>query len=261
MFVLKAKHIILDMFKFRLINRTAILIAIFTLLLNTAEGYGNDFDEFEDEFVVEAGGTSVPSPVFDPLAGYNRFVFSVNDKAYSWIVEPVARSYAFIVPESPRIAIHRFFANLRFPIRLVNNVLQGDFQDAAAEATRFGLNTTVGILGFFDPAAVSYGIHAREEDFGQTLGRFGVGDGVPLVLPLLGPSNLRDAFGKIPDYFLDPGTYIQPGTVRASVRICELENGTSLKLGEYEDLKEASLDPYTFFRDAYKQNRDERIKR
>lgn len=218
------------------------------------------FAEFEDTQL-----DSRESAAFDPLIGYNRFMFQFNDKMYFWIMKPVARGYGKVVPEKGRIAINRFFKNLGFPIRFVNNVLQGKFKYAGVETLRFLVNSTVGILGFFDPASIRLNLQAHEEDFGQTLGRYGAGEGFPVVLPFLGPSNLRDIFGMIPDFFLNPVAYIGSDSDKlfnktfVLITAGELINRTSLNIGIYENLKQDALDPYIFMRDAYKQNRNSKI--
>ena len=224
----------------------------------TTETRADEFAEFADEFPEPSGGPEAKR-ASDPLSGYNRFMFAVNDRLYLWVLKPVASGYATIAPEGGRVAISRFFRNLAFPQRFVNNVLQGELRDAGVECARFGINTTVGILGLFDPAQSGWKLSPREEDFGQTLGRYRVGDGFPLVLPLFGPSNLRDAVGLIPDGFLNPVNYLEPIIAKLGVQAGEKLNYTSLHLGEYESLKKAALDPYVFLRDAYKQNRDKRI--
>lgn len=217
----------------------------------------DDFDMFEEDIAAE--GMAEQEPVSDPLIGLNRTIFKINDFLYLRLMEPVAGAYGFVVPEGARIGVKRFFRNLGWPARVVNTCLQGKLGDAGTETKRFVINSTIGVLGFWDPALNRYGMEPALEDFGQTLAVYGIGDGPPVTLPFFGPSNLRDALGKIPDHFLNPVSYLDPWEISAGVRVVEVENETSLRIGEYGDLKEAALDPYTFFRDAYKQNRDQRI--
>jgi len=221
------------------------------------EGADMDFDLFGDEYA-ETDAVE-QEPVSDPLMGFNRAMFKANDFLYLRLVEPVASAYGFVTPEGARIGVKRFFKNLGWPQRVVNNCLQGKFGDAGTETKRFVINSTVGVLGFWDPALNRYGIEPVAEDFGQTLAAYGIGAGPPVTLPFFGPSSLRDAMAKIPDHFLNPVSYLDPWGLRAGVRVAEVENATSLRVGEYGEMKEAALDPYTFFRDAYKQNRDQRI--
>jgi phospholipid-binding lipoprotein MlaA len=215
-----------------------------------------DDDEFELEDEFEAAATEPP---IDPLSGYNRVMTQVNDKFYFWLLKPVSQGYRFVVPEGGRLAVSRFFNNLLMPVRFVNNLLQLKVKQAGTELARFGINTTVGVLGFGDPAANSFGLQAYPEDFGQTLGHYGVGGGFHIVLPLLGPSNLRDTLGLIPDYYLDPVSYIDDSKTELGVRAYRQVNHTSLHIGEYESLKKDAIDFYTFLRDSYEQRRIKQI--
>ena len=201
---------------------------------------------------------SVPQ-VYDPLSGYNRFMTTVNDKLYFWVLKPVARGFEFVIPEPGRLAISRCFKNILFPVRLVNNLLQLKIKRAGIESARFGVNTTIGILGFGDPARSWLDLNACDEDFGQTLGAYGVGSGFYLVLPIFGPSNARDTLGMFPDYFLNPINYIDSYALQAGVQSFGKFNYTSLHLGEYEGLKKDAIDFYSFMRDAYEQNRKMKI--
>lgn len=207
-------------------------------------------DEFDEESVQQ---------VFDPLSGYNRFMTHVNDKLYFWVLKPVAKGFALVIPEPGRLAIHRCFKNVLFPVRLVNNLLQLKIKRAGIESARFGVNTTIGILGFSDPAKSWLNLDEYNEDFGQTLGSYGVGSGFHLVLPILGPTNARDAVGMIPDYFLNPINYIGNVKIEVSVNAVDKFNYTSIHLGEYESFKKDALDFYLFMRDAYEQNRKMKI--
>ena len=213
-----------------------------------------DFDEFDNEFSGDDNANTN-----DPLESYNRVMFSVNDKAYLWVVEPVAKGYGKVVPEKGRVAVSRAFGNLAFPKHFINNMLQGKFSAAGVEAGRFGLNTTLGLLGLFDVADTRYGLAPEQEDFGQTLARYRVGHGFPLVLPLLGPSSLRDTVGLVGDYMTDPVSYIDPSGLRLGVRAYKRTNGASLRVGEYRKLRDDAVDPYRFFRDVYRQHRDSKI--
>ena len=215
--------------------------------------------EDEDFALEEEFGTPETKEVFDPLSGYNRAMTKVNDKLYFWVLKPVAKGYRFVVPTTARRGIVRFFNNLLFPVRFVNNILQLKFKGAGVELSRFCINSTVGVLGFGDPAKSWLDLDPYPEDFGQTLGHYGVGSGFHIVLPLLGPSNLRDAVGLVPDFYLDPVTYIEKDEEQFAVRSLDKINYTSLHLGEYESLKKDAVDFYTFMRDAYEQNRDKKI--
>ena len=143
----------------------------------------------------------------DNLEPFNRGVFSFNEFLLKYIADPILSGYNFIVPESARESISNFYKNILFPVRFINNGLQGEWEDAEIELKRFSLNTTVGILGFFDPAS-KQGLRTLDEDTGLTFQKWGWEDPNYLVLPALGPSSTRDALGKIPDYFMSPPTYI-----------------------------------------------------
>ena len=225
-------------------------------------------DEFDDEFDDPA-----EQEVFDPLSGYNRVVTGLNDWFYTWVLDPTARGYRWVVPEGGRRAVGRFFKNLLFPVRFVNNALQAKFKNTGEETGRFVINSTVGLFGFFDPAKSWFGLERHQEDFGQTLGHYGVGGGFHLVLPLLGPSNLRDSLSLYPDFLTDPtnskfvvrrenGGHVLYGDSELApigTKVVEVVNYTSLHIGEYENLKKDALDLYPFLREVYEQNRDKKI--
>ncbi len=214
-----------------------------------------EFDDFEEEFTLAPG-----EEVIDPFEGYNRFMTDFNDLVYLYMLDPVARGYRFVIPEGARRSVNKFFHNLLYPVRVVNNMFQAKFQRSGTETMRFLINTTIGILGFFDPAKEWFGLEPYEEDFGQTLGFWGVGSGPHFVLPFLGPSNLRDTISLYPDWETDPVLSLDPVQVRWGVRIYEELNDTSLHIGEYESFKKGAVDWYLFLRDAYEQNRTKKIK-
>ncbi len=216
----------------------------------------DEMDEFEEEF-----GDATENEVFDPLEGYNRAMTTFNDKLYFWVLKPIAQCYRWIVPECVRKGIDRFFTNLMYPVRFVNNVLQLKVKNAGEETLRFVTNTTIGVLGFWDPAKEWFDLEAHEEDFGQTLGYYGVGAGPHVVLPFFGPSNLRDAFSMYPDTkYLDPKTlYLETTEQQVGVVVFEGVNNVSLRIGEYESIKKDAFDLYLFLRDGYEQIRIKEI--
>jgi phospholipid-binding lipoprotein MlaA len=197
--------------------------------------------------------------VADPLMGLNKLMFVFNDKAYFWVLKPVARGYKAVVPEIARKGVRNFFFNLGMPVRFVGCLLQGKGRAAGGEIGRFVLNTTVGVLGFGNPASKYPVLNPDAEDLGQTFGRYGIGNGIYLVWPILGPSTLRDSVGDVGDWFLDPVSYVDPMLARYSIKAADMINDTSLRIGEYESLKDAAIDPYTAFRDAYLQYRREKV--
>lgn len=223
----------------------------------------SDISQEEDEFADEFGDET--KEVFDPLEGYNRMMTKVNDKIYLYAFNPLSKGYAFITPKPLRVGISNVFDNLKFPIRFVNNLLQFKFDHSIKELGRFMVNSTVGVLGLFDMATKA-GIQRYDEDFGQTLGYWGVGSGFHIVLPFLGPSNLRDTLGFAVDTAIAPTTnsglkYQIPKNDLESLGYTSLYyvNKNSLHFGEYENLKKDALDVYTFFRDSYEQKRAKEI--
>ena len=223
----------------------------------------DEFDEFDDEF------QDTKVEVFDPLSAYNRVMTSFNDGVYTYALNPIATGYANVLPQTARIGIANFFSNLLFPLRFANNLLQLKFQNSAEELGRFLINSTFGLAGFKDPAKTELGWEEHNEDFGQTLGFYGVGEGFHVVLPLLGPSNLRDIVGLATDSYINPLSatgasdiqYKIPNNTLQSVGITSGKtiNSTSLKLGQYESIKEDALDLYPFLRDIYNQARQKQI--
>ncbi len=238
-------------------RRTLKLLTIsFSSFLSLAVSHAqdSDFDEFESEFEEQN-----VEEISDPLIKCNRFFYRANDSLYEWVLRPVAKGYGKVVPEGGRTSINKFFKNIAFPIRFVNNILQLKPKGTGVEFSRFAVNSTVGILGFFDPAKSCMDLEPYDEDFGQTLGHYGVGGGAPIILPFFGQSNVRDAIGQIPDYFLNPLSYITPVYASTAVKIYDKENLLSLHYQELDSLREEALDPYVFFRDVYQKTRKNKI--
>jgi phospholipid-binding lipoprotein MlaA len=209
--------------------------------------------EEPEEVVVET--------IADPLEPINRAFFLFNDKFYFWLLKPVASGYKAVLPQVVRVSVRNFFSNVSTPIRLVNCLLQAKFECGGTETIRFLLNTTIGIAGLFDPAKTEFHIQKRETDFGATLGVWGIGPVIYFNWPILGPSSLRDTVGYVGDLFLDPTNYLITSTpINLAIKSYYQVNETSLTLGEYEDFKEAALDPYIALKDAYYQYRQNKIK-
>lgn len=222
-------------------------------------------DEFLDEEEEDLAGLNgeEAAPVADPLEGFNRLIFKINDKLYFWFLRPVALGYSHVVPEPGRVAVRRFFANAYTPVRFANNVLQFKFKNAAEEVARFVINTTLGVAGFMDPAKKWWNMEMHEEDFGQTLGFYGFGPGLYLNLPVFGPSNIRDTIGMVADIFASPTAYILPNDreIVVGINAYQKVNEASLNIGLYEGIKRDALDPYIFIRNAYQQHRVSEIKK
>jgi phospholipid-binding lipoprotein MlaA len=208
------------------------------------------FDEEAEEEVVQ---------VADPLSPWNRAMFHFNDKLYFWVLKPLTRGYSAVIPTPVRGGIKNFFHNLTMPIRMVSCILQGKGRAASAELTRFLINSTVGVLGFGNPAKRWSELDPKEEDLGQTLATYGIGDGFYIVWPIFGPSTLRDSVGMIGDWFLNPVSYVHPTEAYMEIRAIDTLNKTSFRIGDYESLKEAAIDPYVAVRNAYIQHRKKKV--
>lgn len=193
--------------------------------------------------------------VYDPWETMNRAIFAFNDKAYFWVMKPVARGWRWLGPEPLRLGIRNFFSNLRAPIRFINAALQGKFRVAGDEITRFAVNSTLGIGGLYDPAKAHWNLDMQIEDTGQTLAHYGVGPGPYLVLPFLGPSNARDAVGLLPDIYYSLVPQVFDGTAYWIAISADIINFLSIDKDTYEGIKRDALDPYLFLRDAYSQYR------
>ena len=203
------------------------------------------FLDEDDEFV----------EVYDPWETFNRGVFWFNDKAYFWVMKPVAKGWRWLAPEPLRLGIRNFFSNLRAPIRFINAALQGKFRVAGDEITRFAVNSTLGIGGLYDPAKAHWDIEMQIEDTGQTLAHYGVGPGPYLVLPFLGPSNARDAVGLLPDIYYSLVPQLFENRYYWIAISADIINFLSIDKDTYEGIKRDALDPYLFLRDAYSQYR------
>jgi phospholipid-binding lipoprotein MlaA len=239
-------------------------LVVFAFANNNSNTNNDDLETgFDSEF------STKNKEVFDPLSGYNRYMTTFNDKVFLNVLNPISKGYAYITPEPIRIGINNFFENIMFPVRFSNNLLQLKFQNSSEELERFVINSLWGLGGVLDSATNELHIKSHKEDFGQTLGFYGVGEGFPIVLPFLGPSNLRDTLGIIPDSYVSvlstTGSsdlnYKIPNNLLQEVGIKTFDtiNSTSLTLGEYESIRKDALDLYPFLRDIYSQARKKQI--
>ncbi|OPY90221.1 MAG: putative phospholipid-binding lipoprotein MlaA precursor [Syntrophus sp. PtaU1.Bin208] len=218
-----------------------------------------DSDDLESDYVPEEG-EEAPATIADPLEPFNRAMYHFNDKFYFWLLKPVSQAYGEVVPEPARISVQNFFSNLAFPLRFLSCLLQADFSGAAKESGRFVVNTLWGIGGLLNPSAKEeLNIPKQNVDLGQTLGIYGVGPGFYIVWPFLGPSSLRDTVDIAGRYFLYPVSYLNPWYAPMAVRGYDAVNDTSLRIGDYEALKGAAIDPYLSIRDAFVQHRKKKI--
>ena len=191
----------------------------------------------------------------DPWQGFNRGIFWFNDKLDVYVLEPVAKGYDFVVPDRAQTSVANFFRNVRFPVVLGNDLLQGKMNAAATETGRFFVNTTVGVVGLFDPAT-DWGLVSPDEDFGQTLGWWGAGTGPYLVLPIFGPSSIRDGAGILVDIPMSVAPFFVNSYILYGARVLEVVNYRAQVLDTAAQAKEASVDYYTFMRNAYLQRRE-----
>jgi phospholipid-binding lipoprotein MlaA len=189
----------------------------------------------------------------DPWESLNRGVYKFNDVLDRAIAKPVAKTYVHIVPQPIRTGVSNFFDNLKMTTVMVNDTLQGKFRASATDLGRFLLNSTVGLGGVLDPAT-SAGLDKNNEDFGQTLGHWGVHAGPFIELPFLGPSDLRDAPSRLVDAYTNPGAYIRNPYVKWSLYTVSLVDSRAALL-PLDDTLQHVYDPYAFIRDAYLQRR------
>jgi len=202
-----------------------------------------------------------PLEEYDPWEKFNEKMFTFNYKVDKYVLKPIAQGYNFIVPDEVQRMIDRGFQNVTFVPRFVNNLLQGKWAGAGREVARFLINSTIGIGGLWDMAKQEWGIEPSKEDFGQTLGLWGVGPGPYLVVPFLPPMTVRDGIGIGVDSAMDPLGYIV-GFIptRLILKVVNIINDRSLSLEAFEGVEETTVDLYTAVRNAYLQRRERQIK-
>jgi phospholipid-binding lipoprotein MlaA len=211
-------------------------------------------DEKSSEDEAELPGFEEEEPVADPFAPWNRLMFHFNDKLYYWVVKPAAKGYNGAIPEPVRTSVGNFFRNVTMPVRFVSSLLAGRVKAAGIELARFGINSTAGLGGLFD-IAKQYHLEKQESDLGLTFGRYGIGEGIYIVWPFLGPSSLRDTVGTVGDAFLDPVNYITPKRDAIAISAYKYFNYAALHITDYEDLVESAVEPYAALKNAYVQHR------
>ena len=199
----------------------------------------------------------------DPLETINRAIFAFNEILQTILLRPLAEIYQFILPDFLEEGVHNILANLRAPVIFANDLLQFEGERALQTIERFVINSTIGIAGFLD-VAEEMGIPGHNEDFGQTLGAWGVGEGFYLVLPLLGPSNPRDVIGKVADIYLDPLLQWAENTNRDEINYSRTGvsglDAYSRVMDDLEKLKETSIDYYAAVRSITRQKREADIR-
>jgi phospholipid-binding lipoprotein MlaA len=214
-------------------------------------GSGGDWDDappWDENTDIDAAIGSIA----DPLEPMNRAFYRFNDKMYVWVLDPVARGYAKVIPVGLRTGINAFFENLYSPVRMVNALLQGDIDKSGIILGRFVINTTAGVLGLADVADQEFGLKKQRADFGQTLGVWGVGNGFYLYWPLIGPSSVRDTVGYSVDGFSRPTFWlIDDWLISGELVTADNLNFLSLNPGFYDEFRKMSFDPYIATRQAY----------
>ena len=193
----------------------------------------------------------------DPFEGFNRASYKFNDALDRAVLKPTAKGYKAIAPQFVETGVSNFFSNLGQPTVILNDLLQAKFKPALSDTGRFLLNTTVGIGGLFDPASKA-GLDRNDEDFGQTLGKWGVPSGPYLMVPFFGPSTVRDGFGSGVDVFSDPVHYVERDAWRYSLQGMNLIDARARRLS-LEDTLNQTYDKYGFIRNAYLQQREYQV--
>ena len=196
----------------------------------------------------------------DPFEHFNESMLTFNRKADDWVLRPAATGYAYVLPQPARASIGRFFENVGVIPRFANDVFQGQFKQAGVETARFATNSTLGVAGLFDPADKWFGLKQEPNDFGLTLAKYGVQEGPYLMLPLLGPSTVRDAVGKVVDGAMNPVAYTAPSNAilyEMAARAVEAVNARSENLTSFDDVDLYSVDLYGAIQDAYLERRQQ----
>ena len=208
---------------------------------------------------------TMPAPVPDPFFYWNKFWFRFNDLFFAGLMRPFAKGYAIVVPKMGRTALANAYQNFIFPIRFINSLLQLNFTKASREFGRFMLNSTFGVGGLVDVAKSDPNLQPGNEDFGQTLGHYGMGEGFYIVWPLLGPSNLRDTIGLAGDAAANPLLWIfgpwvihddyNPWYWPYIIKAADEFNRLPVTLENYDSLVQPAIEPYSAVKDAYIQYR------
>ncbi len=195
--------------------------------------------------------------VMDPFEPVNRSIFRFNELADKYAIRPVAKGYQFVFPAVIRTGVTNFFDNLSYPVDIINAALQGKFKQAGLDTARLAMNTTIGLLGFLDPATDA-GLVKHDEDFGQTLGVWGVPQGPYIMVPIFGPKTIRSGAGDLAGLYVNPQFQMFSSSVQTKLNIVWLINRRSNLIGIDKEIERA-FDRYAFVRDAYIQNREYRL--
>ena len=218
-----------------------------------------DYEDMEDPFA----GTEKDIPILtDPLEGYNRWMFGVNETIYDAVLEPVARGYRDTVHEHLRIGIKNIFSNALAPVKFVSSLLQLEFKKSGQVLARTLINTTLGIGGIADVAGEEYGIEDVNEDFDQAMGYYGIPTGPYVVLPFFGPSTARNIIGRTADALLSPGAMSGASVgLNTGIALEDNVNAASFIVDDKKQLEDSALDEYESVRDFYHQYRHGLLKK
>jgi phospholipid-binding lipoprotein MlaA len=200
------------------------------------------------------GGCATSGNPKDPIEGFNRAMFAFNEGLDTLVLKPVATGYDAVLPSPIQLGVSNFFGNISDLFIGVNNLLQGKVSDGLGDFGRVAINSTIGLLGVFDLAS-EMGIEKHNEDFGQTFGRWGVGDGAYVVLPVFGPRTVRDTVGLVLDVKADPVSNVDHDPTRYASSALRLINDRANVLSADRVIDEAALDKYAYIRGAYLQRR------
>lgn len=234
-------------------SRNVFRLAVFAACLVAGPVLAQTPESIFDEDPIGPVTNRIP----DRLEGFNRAMFKFNDVVYRYTLRPFSKGYRKVVPSTARRGINSFFHNLAFPKRFLGNVLEGKFDGAATETGRFVVNT-VSSLGFAQTANRFPALKERPSDLGHAFGTWGIGHGSYLILPIMGPTSIRDGIGEWASYWLDPVYYLEEWEHRAIANGVRIGNQTPELMDAYAMLETASIDPYIALREAYSVRRNMR---
>jgi len=249
-----------------IITKLSLLMFVPSITINAVADEKPQIEMFEEDSFEEFEEFEEPEKS-DPLFWYNEKMTSINSFLYTYLLIPVAETYDYVTPEIVQTGVTNFFDNLKYPLSVTSNLLQFEFTDALTETERFVINTTIGIGGIFDPATDWLEIDKNYEDLGQTFGTYGIGTGFHIVLPVLGPTNLRDLTGDIINWTVNPLFYngyrnYNPvsSTFSLSLTIGDNISQNEANLKYYQNIISTKYNKYIELKTFYEENRKKLIK-
>ncbi len=236
--------------------------AVVLWLLNESLVGQDDFLSVEDLF--EDDDRVAAETIADPIEGFNRAMFGFNDYVYKKLLAPVSKGYSAITPDPLERGFSNFFDNIKYPVRLTGNILQGKVEGAFQETGKFLVNTTLGVAGFHKASNDFPNLNPPIEDIGQAFGAWGIGEGFYIVIPFLGPSNARDLVGRladrIPDVTNTPWTVLDSSTDRILFWTTDVLTDSPALVYRYESFTQAAIDPYEAMKDGFTKYRIQQIR-